>query len=75
MFKISSAEQSRKEHNLEKVDSEGWALPEQYCEITGLDTPNAFAISLFDFPDNSISNLIFSLICKSKLFFMIKIFY
>ena len=44
---------------------EGIIRPERYCETVGFETPIAFARSLFDFPDNSISSfnllLIFSL--------------
>lgn len=55
-FKISSAEQSRKSHNFANVVSDGIIRPERYWEMVGFDTPIAFAISLFDLPDNSISS-------------------
>ena len=66
-FKMSSAEQFKKVHNFERVDSEGCILPDKYCEMVGQDTPIAFAISVFVFPDCSISSLKFLLIISSKL--------
>ena len=66
-FKISSAEQFKKVHNFDRVDKEGCILPDKYCEIVGLDTPIACAISVFDFPDCSISSLKFLLMISSKL--------
>ena len=50
----------------DKVDKEGCILPDKYCEIVGLDTPIAFAISVFVFPDCSISSFKFLLIIWSK---------
>ena len=50
-FKISSAEQFKKVHSLERVDSEGCILPDKYCEIVGLDmnaAKEAFAEYLTD---------------------------
>ena len=58
VFKISSAEQSKKLHSFANVESDGIIRPERYCETVGFDTPIAFAISLLDFPDNSISSFI-----------------
>ena len=66
VFKISSAEQSRKSHSFANVESDGIIRPERYCETVGFDTPIAFAISLFDFPDNSISSFIRLLIFSSS---------
>lgn len=71
IFKISSAEQSNKQQSFESVASEGCALPEQYCDIVGLDTPNAFAISVLAIPEVSISRLIFSEIISVKFFVFI----
>ena len=42
-------------HNLDQVAKEGCILPDKYCETVGLDTPIAFAISVFVFPECSIS--------------------
>lgn len=66
VFKISSAEQSKKLHSFANVESDGIIRPERYCETVGFDTPIAFAISLLDFPDNSISSLIRLLIFSSR---------
>ena len=63
---MSSAEQFKKLHSFDKVDKEGCILPDKYCEIVGLDTPIAFAISVFVFPDCSISSFKFLLIISSK---------
>lgn len=63
--KMSSAEQSKKRHNLASVESEGCALPEQYCETVAGRTPIASAISLFFLPLCSISRRRFSVICSS----------
>ena len=63
---MSSAEQLRKVHRRERVESEGCILPETYCETVGLDTPMAFAISVFVFPDCSISCRIFLLMISSN---------
>ncbi len=65
---MSSAEQSSISHSFAKVASEGWALPEQYCETVGLDTPKRLAISLLLNPEFSISRLIFRVIASSKFF-------
>ncbi len=54
-------------HNLESVDKEGCILPDIYCEIVGQDTPIAFAISVFVFPDCSISSFKFLLMISSKV--------
>lgn len=66
IFKISSAEQSRKAHSFANVVSDGIIRPERYCETVGFDTPIAFAISLFDFPDSSISSFSRLLMRSSK---------
>ena len=71
---MSSAEQSKKEHNFDKVESEGCIRPDKYCEMVGFDTPNAFAISVLVFPEFSISCLIFLLIISSKLMFIYKLY-
>lgn len=59
---ISSAEQSIKLHSRERVASVGNDLPERYCETVDFETPIAFAISVFVFPQASISRLRFSVI-------------
>ena len=66
-FSISSAEQFKKVHILERVDNEGCILPDKYCEIVGQDTPIAFAISVLLFPDCSISSFKFLLIISSNV--------
>ncbi len=53
-------------HSFANVESDGIIRPERYCETVGFDTPIAFAISLFDFHDNSISSLIRLLIFSSS---------
>lgn len=74
IFKISSAEQFKKEHNFESVASEGCIRPDKYCETVGLETPMALAISVFVFPDCSISCFKFLLIISSKEFFIILLY-
>ncbi len=66
IFNISSAEQSKKSHSFANVVSEGMICPEIYWDIVGLDTPIALAISLFVFPENSISFFKRILIFRSK---------
>lgn len=46
--------------------------PEIYCEIVGLETPSALAISLLLFPEFSISALMFWLIISFKSLFVCK---
>ncbi len=71
IFRISSAEQSRKVHNFDSVASVGCALPDKYCETVGQETPIAFAISVLLLPDISISCLIFSEMSLSRLSFIL----
>jgi hypothetical protein len=66
MFKISSAEQSKKAHSLDKVAREGWILPDIYWLTVGLLTPSAVAICVLVFPEKRISFLIFSDILADK---------
>ena len=73
-FKISSAEQSKKEQSRDNVEREGCILPEIYCEIVGFDTPNACAISVFVLPEFSISAFIFLLMISSKVFSIPKLY-
>ena len=55
ILRMSSAEQLKNVHNLDRVAKEGCILPDKYCETVGLDTPIARAISVFVFPECSIS--------------------
>ncbi len=57
---MSSAEQSKYLHSLARVARVGCMRPVQYCVTVGLETPNALAISVFVFPEFSISFLIFA---------------
>ncbi len=66
-FKISSAEQPKKLHSLESVASVGWMRPDKYCETVGQETPIARAISVFVFPDCSISSFKFLLMISSNV--------
>ena len=49
--------------------------PEMYCEMVGLETPIARAISLLLLPEFSISALIFWLIIVFKSLFDCKLFF
>ncbi len=74
MQRISSAEQPIKLHRRDKFAKVGCVLPERYCEIVPGVTSRAFAISVFFFPQVSISYFKFCVIRSSKLF-SITIFY
>lgn len=67
IFNISSAEQPKNVHNLESVASEGCIRPDKYWETVGQETPIAFAISVFVFPDCSISAFKFLLMISSNV--------
>lgn len=74
IFKISSAEQFKKLQSFESVASEGCIRPDKYCDIVGLETPIALAISVFVFPDCSISCFKFLLIISSNESFIILLY-
>lgn len=74
IFKISSAEQSKKVQSFERVASEGCIRPEIYCDTVGLDTPIACAISVFVLPEFSISCLKFLLIISSNVISISKLY-
>lgn len=61
--RISSAEQFKNVQSLDNVEREGCILPDRYCEMVGFDTPIALAISVFVFPEVSISYFRLRLIC------------